>query len=83
MERIYVENSHGLEMFSIPNFLTAEECDYIVSLTEKGSVRSSVAGTGADAIKYDEGRTSSTAVLLDTDPIVSHVNQKMYKELGI
>lgn len=83
MERIYVENSHGLEMFSIPNFLTNEECDHIVSLTEKGSVRSSVAGTGTESIKYDEGRTSSTAVLLDTDPIVSQVNQKMYAELGI
>jgi len=42
-----------------------------------------VAGTGTQSIKYDEGRTSSTAVLLDTDPIVSQVNQKMYTELGI
>lgn len=83
MERIHVENSHGLEMFTIPQFLTNEECDHIVRLTEVGSTRSSVAGTGAQAIKYDEGRTSSTAVLLDTDPIVSQVNQKMYTELGI
>jgi len=83
MERIHVENNHGLEMFTIPQFLTNEECDHIVRLTEAGSTRSSVAGTGAQAIKYDEGRTSSTAVLLDTDPIVSQVNQKMYTELGI
>jgi len=83
MERIHVENSHGLEMFTIPQFLTNEECDHIVRLTETGSTRSSVAGTGSQSIKYDEGRTSSTAVLLDTDPIVSQVNQKMYTELGI
>jgi prolyl 4-hydroxylase len=83
MERLYIENSHGLEMFTIPNFLTNEECEHIVRLTEASSTRSSVAGTGAQAIKYDEGRTSSTTVLLDTDPIVSQVNQKMYTELGI
>jgi len=83
MERIYIENSHGLEMFTIPQFLTNEECDHIVRLTETGSTRSSVAGTGAQSIIYNEGRTSSTAVLLDTEPIVSQVNQKMYTELGI
>lgn len=83
MERVYIENSHGLEIFTIPQFLTNEECDQIVALTEKGSARSSVAGTGAEAIKYDEGRTSSTAVLLETDPIVATVNNRMYTELGI
>jgi len=83
MERIYIPNSHGLEIFTIPQFLTNEECDYIVALTEKGSARSSVAGTGAEAITYNEGRTSSTAVLHDSDLIVSQVNQKMYTELGI
>ncbi len=83
MERVYIENSHGLEIFTIPQFLTNEECDHIVRLTEHGSVRSSVAGSGAQTVKYDEGRTSSTAVLHDTDPIVSNVNQKMYIELGI
>ncbi len=83
MERLYVGNEYGLEMFTIPQFLTNEECDHIVRLTENGSTRSSVAGTGAQSIKYDEGRTSSTAVLLDSDPIVSQVNQKMYTELGI
>jgi prolyl 4-hydroxylase len=83
MERVYIENSHGLEIFTIPQFLTNEECDHIVRLTEHGSVRSSVAGSGAQSVKYDEGRTSSTAVLHDTDPIISSVNQKMYTELGI
>ncbi len=83
MERLYVENSHGLEIFTIPHFLTDEECDHIVALTEKGSVRSSVAGTGDQANTYNEGRTSSTAMLSDTDPIVNAVNQRMYTELGI
>jgi len=83
MERVYVGNEHGLEMFTISQFLTNEECDHIVRLTENGSVRSSVAGQGAQSVKYDEGRTSSTSVLSDLDPIVSNVNQKMYIELGI
>ena len=82
-QRIHVENNHGLEIFTIPQFLTGEECDYIAGLTEKDSTRSSVAGQGKEAIKYDEGRTSSTAVLLDTDPIIKQVNQKIYTELGI
>jgi prolyl 4-hydroxylase len=81
--RMYVENSHGLEIFTIPHFLTDEECDHIAELVEKNSVRSSVTGTGKEARKYDEGRTSSTAVLYDTDSIVKQVNQKMYTELGI
>jgi len=83
MERLYVENSHGLEIFTIPHFLTEEECDHIIALTEKGSVRSAVAGTGDQANTYNEGRTSSTAMLSDTDSIVSVVNNKMYTELGI
>lgn len=83
MERIYVQNDHGLEMFSIPQFLTTEECDYIVGLTQQSSARSSVAGSGDQSIKYDEGRTSSTSILTDADPIVAAVNQKMYTELGI
>jgi len=82
-QRIHVENNYGLEIFTIPQFLTDEECDYIIGLTEKDSTRSSVAGQGKEAIKYDEGRTSSTAILLDTDPIIKQVNQKIYVELGI
>lgn len=83
MERVYIENSHGLEIFTIPQFLTNEECDHIVGLTELGSVRSSVAGIGAEATKYDEGRTSSTAVLHETDPTVLAVNKRMHDHLGI
>lgn len=83
MERVYIANDHGLEIFTIPQFLTNEECDHIVNLTQQGSTRSSVAGTGNQSIKYDEGRTSSTAVLTDNDPVVASVNKKMYDELGI
>lgn len=83
MERVYIENNQGLEIFTIPQFLSNEECDYIVSLTEKHSTRSSVAGEGNQSIKYDAGRTSSTSVLADTDTVVATVNQRMYTELGI
>lgn len=83
MERIYIQNDHGLEIFSIPQFLNQEECDYIVGLTQKSSERSRVAGTGTESAKYDAGRTSSTAVLWDDDPVISMVDQRMYTTLGI
>lgn len=83
MERFPIKNDKELEIFTIPNFLTPEECDYIVALTEGKSTRSSVAGSGNQATTYDTGRTSSTAVLLDTDPVIATVNKRMYEELGI
>jgi prolyl 4-hydroxylase len=82
-KRNYVENNHGLEIFTIENFLTDEECDHVIELTEKNNTRSSVAGKGKESSKYDKGRTSSTSTLSDNDPIVKKINEKICTELKI
>jgi prolyl 4-hydroxylase len=81
--RNYIENDQGLEIFTIPDFLTDEECDYLCNYIEKNNYRSTVAGYGDTKSTYDQGRTSSTSTLTDSDPIAQSVNNKMYTELGI
>jgi prolyl 4-hydroxylase len=82
MERIFIQNDKGLEIFKIPNFLSAEECEHIVKLTEAGSHRSMVAAENSGS-SYHASRTSSTSVLSDADSIVSAINKRMHDELGI
>lgn len=82
MERIEVKNDKNLEIFKIPNFLSYDECDYIIKLTEKVSSRSRVASDEKGST-YHEARTSSTSVLSDSDDIVSKINTRMHDELGI
>jgi prolyl 4-hydroxylase len=82
-QRKHIENDKGLEIFTIPNFLTDEECDHLCEHIEKNNTRSTVAGSGNAKSTYNEGRTSSTSTLMDSDPIVQTVNNKMYTELGI
>jgi prolyl 4-hydroxylase len=81
--RNYIENDQGLEIFTIPNFLTDEECDYLCDHIEKNNSRSMVAGKGIEKSVYNQGRTSSTSMLTDSDLTVQIVNNKMYTELGI
>jgi hypothetical protein len=67
--RNYIENNQGLEIFTIPDFLTNEECDILCKLIEKNHTRSQVAGLGNKKTTYDKGRTSSTSTLTDSDLI--------------
>ena len=81
--RNYIENDQGLEIFTIPNFLTGEECDYLCNHIENNNTRSTVAGLGSEKSVYNEGRTSSTSTIPDNDPKFQTINNKMYDELGI
>jgi prolyl 4-hydroxylase len=81
--RNYIENDQGLEIFTIPNFLTDEECDYLCDYIENNNTRSTVAGLGSEKSVYNEGRTSSTSTIPDNDPKFKIINNKMYDELGI
>jgi prolyl 4-hydroxylase len=81
--RNYIENDQGLELFTIPNFLTDEECDYLCNHIENNNTRSTVAGLGSEKSVYNEGRTSSTSTIPDNDPKFQTINNKMYDELGI
>jgi prolyl 4-hydroxylase len=82
-QRIHVENNHGLEIFTIPQFLTDEECEHLCKLIIANNTRSSVAGSGKLASTYSDQRTSSTSTLSSQDPIVNKVENKIYHELGI
>jgi prolyl 4-hydroxylase len=81
--RKYVKHKGDLEIFTIPNFMSDEECDYLCSIIEANNSRSYVAGSGNTASTYDEGRTSSTANLMDNDDVVSAINHRMHEELNI
>jgi len=82
-QREYIENDKGLEIFTIPNFLTDEECNYLCDYIENNNTRSTVAGQGNVKSTYNEGRTSNTSALNNTDPTVQIIDNKMYNELGI
>jgi prolyl 4-hydroxylase len=81
--RNYIENNQGLEIFTIPNFLTDDECDYLCNHIENNNTRSTVAGLGSEKSVYNEGRTSSTSTIPDSDPKFQIINNKMYAELGV
>lgn len=83
MKRVYIENSANLEIFTIPGFLTDEECDGIAALADKNKFPSRIVGAGVGVGAYHEGRTSASSILPDTDPLVHCVNQKICKELGM
>ena len=65
--RNYIENDQGLEIFTIPNFLTDKECDYLCGLIETNNSRSSVAGGNSSHSTYHNGRTSNTSNLDKSD----------------
>jgi prolyl 4-hydroxylase len=81
--RKYVKHKGDLEIFTIPNFVSDKECDYLCSIIEANNTRSSVAGSGDINSTYHEGRTSSTSTLMDSDEIVNAINQRMHDELNI
>jgi len=81
--RVHIPNQSGLEFFTIDNFVTDEECDYLCSIIEKTSYRSQVAGAGNTASTVMESRTSSTSTLVDSDPTVKTLNQRISNILGI
>jgi len=82
-KRKHVKNDKGLEIFTIDNFLTLEECDYLCSLIEKDNVRSTVSGYGKEANTVSDHRTSSTSTLTTEDNITKTIDERMVKELNI
>jgi prolyl 4-hydroxylase len=82
-QRIPVENDKNLEIFTIENFLTDEECDHLCSLIEKNHARSTVSGTGYIQSIVSDFRTSSTSTLDTGDPIVDNIDTRIANELGV
>lgn len=81
--RIPVENDKNLEIFTIENFLTDEECDHLCSMIEKHHTRSTVSGTGYTQSVVSDFRTSSTSTLNYGDPIVDAIDQRIADELEV
>lgn len=79
--RIPVENNKNLEIFTIEDFLTDKECDYLCSLIEDNPVRSTVSGTGYEASVVADFRTSSTKTLSYSDPTVNAIDNRIAAEL--
>jgi prolyl 4-hydroxylase len=79
--RNYIENDYKLEIFTITDFLTNEECNSISDLIKQNHYQSLVAGTKSE--NYSNARTSSTSNLFENNNIISQINQKIYNELNI
>jgi len=81
--RTHIPNYSGLEFFTIDNVVSEEECDYLCSIIETNSYRSQVAGEGCTASTTTESRTSSTSNLVDEDPTVKTLNERISTLLNI
>lgn len=82
--RNYVENDKDLEIYTIEDFLTDEECDHFCDLIRARNTKSRVAGQGYEASIVDDNfRTSSTSTLDTNDPIVNEVNIRMTEEVDM
>lgn len=67
----------------IPNFLTNQECDYLIQLIDSNNYRSSVSSTGADRSEISDVRTSYTSTFSATEGIVNSVKLKISEKLKI
>jgi len=79
----FLLNNAGLEIYTVDDFLTPEECDHLAAYIEEHSYRSQVAGYGDTASTTTEARTSSTSTLYNTDPIVADINARISNDLGV
>lgn len=69
-------------MNEIKNFLTEEECSYIINLIKQNNQKSKVVGQDAKDV-YGTQRTSSTSNLSPLDPIVNKLHNRISNFLGI
>jgi len=70
-------------MNEIKNFLSKEECDYLISLIDENNSPSMVVSEGVERDKYDRSRTSSTCNLPLNDTKVKEIHQRIADKLGI
>ena len=83
MRRNYLFNLKGVTIFTINDFLTDQECDYLSALIEQNHTPSGLAGEGKAQVKFSADRTSSTCYFNDEDSIMKLVDQKIAIELGM
>ena len=64
----------------IPDFLSEEECDYLITQIEKQNQKSMVAAGGKNVV--EDSRTSSTSNLSHTDDRVVEIHERVAKVIG-
>jgi prolyl 4-hydroxylase len=78
--RNYIGNDFQLELFTITDFITVEECNLISNLIKQNHYKSLVAGLKSE--NYSSTRTSSTSDLFEDNNIISQINQKICDEIN-
>ena len=68
---------------SIDNFLSPEECDYIITQIEKNNQRSSVANGSDERSVVENSRTSYTSNLNGSDKKIKTIHQRIADELKL
>lgn len=69
-------------MKEIPNFLSKDECDYLIDIIKKNNHKSKVVGVEGKDI-YEKSRTSSTSNLPSNDAIVNKIHNKIASFIGL
>jgi prolyl 4-hydroxylase len=73
--------NENLEIYSISNFLTEEECDeLLISINNENFIKSKITNKNEPDKNF---RTSTTANLFTTNPIYEKLNNKICNYLGI
>ena len=67
----------------IPNFLSDQECDYIIDLINSNNYRSSVSSQGTDRSEISDFRTSYSSSLSQNDGLVNAVKLKIAEKLNL
>jgi prolyl 4-hydroxylase len=83
MRKNQVFNLKDVEIYTINNFLSQEECKAVCNLIDENHIRSSVAGKGKEKVEYVSARTSSSSFLNQDDPVVKEVDQRISNLLGL
>lgn len=71
-----------VELYKIPNFLNDTECNHLVQMIDRDSVRSRVSASDKEFSVVSDYRTSSTCVLPISDLTVQVIDQKIRTTLN-
>jgi prolyl 4-hydroxylase len=83
MKRNYIENDKDLTIFTIDNFISDEDCNYLCDFIRKNNYRSTVTGKGSQYSITMDGRTSSSSTLENNNPIVKKIDKNIVNELEV
>jgi prolyl 4-hydroxylase len=71
------------EIYEFKNFLSDEECSYIIQKAKPLVKKSNVIGEGGEYVKDKAFRTSSNTFLKDDDDVLKNISQRIEKKIMI